>query len=302
MKLNLDRYRATRITRFKPALTIFLLVVNTGCGLFSASTPKRGDVEENPTDGLHYVWIPSGGFQAGCSKFDEECSPEEKPAHEVSLSNGFWIGQTEVTVGAYHKFTAATHRQMPPEAHFGAKVLNARWADPRMPIVNVDWNEARAYCDWIGGRLPTEAQWEYAARGDSTNARYASLANIAWFGDNSGAHHLDTAKLIKENESGYLWQLSSNGNAFREVALMAPNTYGLYDMLGNVWEWTSDWYGETYYHDSARFDPTGPPTGELRVLRGGSWTNVANAVRVSVRGRRPPATTSIDTGFRCIHY
>lgn len=265
-----------------------------------SSPPAGGAVRDNPKDNQRYVWIPAGGFLAGCSKFDSDCSPDEKPSHDVTISKGFWLGQTEVTAGAYRRFATATHRGMPPDPTFGDHSLNAGWTDARMPIVNVDWNESKAFCTWVGGDLPTEAQWEYAARAGNSTSLYGNLSQIAWFGDNAGTEHLDTTSLLKQDEPGYLGRLSVNRNTFHAVGLLAANQLGLYDMLGNIWEWTADWYGDNYYQGSNRFDPTGQPNGDAKVLRGGSWTNVPTAVRVSVRGRRTPVTRSVDTGFRCV--
>lgn len=294
-------YRRDRLTKrfiflsiFAAALALVIFLVST------SSPPARGAVKENPKDGLRYVWVPSGDLQEGCSKFDSDCSPDEKPAHEVTISKGFWIGQTEVTVAAYRGFAVAAHRNMPPEPIFGGRTLNAGWSDLRSPIVNVDWNDAKGYCLWAGRGLPTEAQWEYAARAGDTTLRYGALPQIAWTADNAGDQSLDSAVLLKQDESGYLGRLSNNHNTFHAAGTLTPNPFGLYDMLGNVWEWTADWYGEHYYQTSGRFDPAGPPNGETKVLRGASWTNIPNAVRVSVRGRRAPVTRSVDTGFRCV--
>jgi formylglycine-generating enzyme required for sulfatase activity len=132
-------------------------------------------VRENPKDGLKYVWIPSGTFMMGCSPGDKGCFPGEKPSHRVTLSKGFWIGQTEATVGAYKRFAGATARKM---RH--AEIFDRGWANDSMPITKVNWNDAHDYCTWAGGRLPTEAEWEYAARGGSTEARYGSLDEVAW--------------------------------------------------------------------------------------------------------------------------
>jgi formylglycine-generating enzyme required for sulfatase activity len=121
------------------------------------------------------------------------------------------MGQTPVTVGAYKRFAAATGGQMPPAPGF-----NAGWASDNMPMVNITWNDGEAYCRWSGGRLPTEAEWEYAARGGSTEARYGDLGQIAWYSENSGGRT-------------------------HEVAQKQANRFGLYDMLGNVWEWVNDW-------------------------------------------------------------
>lgn len=278
------------------SLAIAMVVVFT----IRRSPPAQGTVRENPKDGQRYVWITSGGYQQGCSKFDAECSPDEHPLHDVTISSGFWIGQTEVTVGAYRKFTTATGRRMPPDPTFGDRSLNPGWAESRMPVVNVDWNEALAFCQWIGGQLPTEAQWEFAARGGSAAARFGDLASVAWTAENSGASSLDSTAVLKQDSAGYLGRLSLNHAAFHPVGQMGPNAFGLYDMLGNVWEWTADWYGANYYRGFLKFDPEGQPNGDSKVLRGGSWTNVPGTVRVSVRGRRPPDSRSVDTGFRCV--
>jgi serine/threonine-protein kinase len=233
------------------------------------SAPAARTVRDNPEDGLKYVWIPPGTFMMGCSPGDSECDADEKPAHQVTITKGFWIGQTPVTVGAYKRNVGATGRQMPPTPNF-----NNSWANENMPIVNVTWDEAQAYCGWMGGRLPTEAEWEYAARGGSTEARYGNLDEIAWYNQNSG-------------------------NRTHDVAQKRPNGFGLYDMLGNVWEWVNDWYGENYYPASPERDPRGPDSGQLRVLRGGSWFVNPGIVRVSNRGWFNPANRDSTLGFRC---
>jgi formylglycine-generating enzyme required for sulfatase activity len=278
-----------------------LALLACSIAVFSSCTPsRRGEIRENPKDGLRYVFVASGSFEDGCSKSDSDCKPDEKPTHTVTLSKGFWIGQTEVTVGSYRRFANETHRPMPPEPTFGYHNLNAGWADSQMPIVNVDWNDANAYCGWLGGHLPTEAQWEYAARGGTTSSQYDSLPRIAWIGDNSGKRHIDAAKVAGEDQAGYLGHLSLNSNAPHHVGMLSPNGYGVYDMLGNVWEWIDDWYGENYYKAGVRFDPAGQSNGTERVLRGASWVDLPVAARASVRGHRNPTMRSVDTGFRCV--
>jgi formylglycine-generating enzyme required for sulfatase activity len=232
--------------------------------------PSPRQVRANPKDGLKYVWIPPGTFTMGCSPGDSECSAEEKPAHQVTITKGFWLGQTVVTVGAYKRFAGATGRQMPRAPKF-----NVGWANDAMPIVTVNWDDATAFCGWAGGRLPTEAEWEYAARGGSTEARYGNLDEIAWYDKNSG-------------------------EGTHEVAQKRANGFGLFDMLGNVWEWVNDRYGENYYAASPERDPRGPDRGGYRVLRGGSWDSVPWFVRVSVHPRFGPAFRYFHgVGVRC---
>ncbi len=117
-----------------------------------------GPVRKNPKDGLKYVWIPPGSFQMGCSPGDSECLDEEKPSHQVRISKGFWMGQTEVTVGAYKRFARSAGKSMPPEPNLLGGALNKGWNDEAMAIVEVSWDDAQAYCRWMGGRLPSEAE------------------------------------------------------------------------------------------------------------------------------------------------
>jgi formylglycine-generating enzyme required for sulfatase activity len=193
--------------------------------------PAAGAVMVNPRDGLKYVWIPPGTFMMGCSPCDDECYYTEKPSHQVTITKGFWLGQTPVTVGAYKRFAKATGRPSVPEF--------AWWPDPGWgydptPLVNFTRDEAQAYCSWVGGRLPTEAEWEYAARGGSTESRYGNLDDIAWYADNSGKHRLESTRMSKEDE--WVSRLAQNRNGLHDVGLKQANGFGLFDMLGNVLE------------------------------------------------------------------
>jgi formylglycine-generating enzyme required for sulfatase activity len=236
-----------------------------------ASAPAAGTVRQNGRDGLNYVWIPAGTFMMGCSPGDTECDPDEKPPHQGTLTRGFWMGQAEVTVAAYKRFATAAGRTMPAAPNF-----NSGWANDNMPIVYVTWADAQTYCGWVGGRLPTEAEWEYAARGGSTEARYGGITEVAWYDQNSGGQT-------------------------HEVAQKRANGFGLYDTLGNVWEWVNDRFDENYYRSSPSQDPSGPTSGPYRVLRGGSWNIYPRGVRVSDRGRNTPEDRGNDvSGFRCV--
>jgi formylglycine-generating enzyme required for sulfatase activity len=226
-------------------------------------------LRENSKDGLKYIWIPPGTFMMGCSPGDQKCRADENPPHPVTIARGFWMGQTEVTVAAYRKFAESTGAQMPP-----APAFNADWKNQDMPIVRVTWDDATTFCGWAGGRLPTEAEWEYAARAGSTEARYGPIDEVAWYGANSGGHT-------------------------HEVAQKRANGFGLFDMLGNVYEWVNDWYDQNYYRTSPSQDPPGPASGQFRVLRGGCWFHDSDYARVSYRFKFIPADRDSVNGFRC---
>jgi len=259
-----------------------------------------GAVADNPKDRSRYVWIPSGTFTMGCSPGDTECFDNEKPSHNVTMSKGFWMAQTETRVGVYKRFVRETHRAMPQEPVFVGRRLNAGWNNEAMPMVGVTWTDAQAFCAWAAGRLPTEAEWEYAARAHSTAARYGDLGEVAWYADNSGRVQLDSTAIWNQEQRRYGQRLEENGNAMHEVAQKRPNQFRLYDMLGNVWEWVNDWYDENYYLHSPSHDPQGPSSGVFRVLHGGSWGSTPGSVRVSRRGGFfPDGWSDWSVGVRC---
>lgn len=223
----------------------------------NASTPKVGDSKVNPKDGLRYVWIPPGKFTDGCSPGDNECYEDESPPRKITLTRGFWLGQTEVTQAAYEKVMA-----------YNPSVIEGS----NYPVDSVSWVEADVYCTAIGGRLPSEAEWEYAARGGTTTPRYGNLDDIAWYVKNSGF-------------------------TSHPVAQKKPNAYGLYDMLGNVVEWTYTWYW--VQQNQENINPTGPSTAEYKELRGGGWWDNPDLVRASYRIRLETTDLDFDIGFRC---
>ena len=151
------------------------------------------------------------------------------------------------------------------------------WQDDGMPMVDITWDEAHDYCTWAGGRLPTEAEYEYAARGGSPAARYGDLNEIAWNKTNSA-------------------------NQTHRVAGKRPNGFGLYDTLGNVWQWMNDWYSQYYYQRSPPTNPPGPASGQARVLRGGSWIDDPKLLRASDRYYYRPDARSDFFGFRCVRH
>lgn len=218
----------------------------------------------NPADGLTYAWIPPGDFTMGCSEADGECAADERPAHAVSIDKGFWLGQTEVTRAAYAKFATAHH-------------LRAPEGDGDLPATEVTWGAAKTHCAAVGGRLPTEAEWEYAARGGKPQAYYGVVPDIAWYAANSG-------------------------DAPHPVGKKKPNAYGLYDMLGNVREWVLDRYYNKYDLDAvATGDNVEQPlaSNASAVARGGFWASEAAGIRVSHRAEAENDAVDPITGWRC---
>ncbi len=227
----------------------------------SHHVPARS--KTNPKDGLEYVLIPPGRFIMGCSKDDEECQDDEFPPHEVKITNGFWMSQTEVTQAAYRRVMGED-----PSEFKGAK----------RPVDSVDWEQAKDFCAKVGLQLPTEAEWEYAARAGSIEARYGELAAVAWHGESrSGTTH--------------------------DVGGRQPNGWKLHDMLGNVWEWVADWYEKDDYQAKDGIDPKGPRTGKMRGMRGGSWEDHKKNIRASARNAHEPVAPDSEStnhiGFRC---
>jgi len=284
------------------AWKFFLPHLSSSLAGVQSSSLAAGTIRENPTDGLKYAWIPPGSFEMGCSPGDNDCLPDEKPAHTVTISKGFWMSQTPVPVIAWKRYRRDTLAAELPEESFNLKIWNEAGPDYR-PVVLVRWKEAESYCQWAGMRLPTEAEWEYAARAGSTEARYGKLDDIAWYGSNSGDKPLDAtalwAKLGSRKDDAYDIKLIENGNKPHDVAEKLPNAWGLYDMLGNVQVWTSDWYAPGDYAAGAVTDPAGPPTGTLRVVRGGSWANIPSFTRASTRQPTTPEDQLMRVGFRC---
>jgi formylglycine-generating enzyme required for sulfatase activity len=225
-----------------------------------------------------YVRIEPGQFQMGATPGDTQASEDEKPRHPVRITKRFWLGATPVTVAAYIRFTSEEPQFKMPNA----PSFNPNWSKPDHPIVRVTWDEAKAYCEWVGGRLPTEAEWEYAARGGKDGLKYP------W----GNAITPENA-----NYSGSKW------NGTSPVGSYPPNAWGLYDMAGNVWEWVGDWYGEHYYGTMPLDKPVDDPRGSqstLRVLRGGSFYIDTGYLRAANRDRDAPGYRYSVIGFRCV--
>lgn len=253
----------------------------------------------NPKDGLEYVRIPEGAFMMGCT-VASKCAADEAPRHRVVLSKGLWVSRTEATVASFQAFVRETQYQTLAERQGWAYVWdNNTWVrrpgagwqnpgfpqDPRHPVVAVSWDDASAFCRWSGGRLPTEVEWEYAARGGIDGQLYP------WGNEAS--------------ECGGARKRANAGACLKgtETAASNPaNGYGLFDVIGNAWEWTADWYAEKEYSSraAAATDPQGPASGVQRIARGAAWSALRDFTRLSYRARLYPGIAQADVGFRCV--
>lgn len=195
------------------------------------------------------------------------------PAHRVTVSS-FEISRDEVTVEQYAVFLQATGHPQPSD-------WEAQLGHPERPVVYVSWNDAAAFAKWAGARLPTEAEWEYAARGGLDSARFP-------WGDNPASGR---ANLGNPMEGGAGWK-----KYLTKPGTWPANRYGLNDMAGNVWEWCADWDGPYSAADAA--NPTGSASGSRRIVRGGGFNSNESGVRVAMRGANDPATGAPNVGFR----
>jgi formylglycine-generating enzyme required for sulfatase activity len=261
----------TRVAMMAAAVILF-----AGLGRLAAKDADKGTSAEAPAG---MVAVAAGEFTMGagadagfkeCQKFSKDCDRkdylEEGPAHKVNLS-GFAIDKLEVTQAEFDKCVAA-----------GKCKANKKFdgfAGPAQPVVGVDWNDAVSYCAWAGKRLPTEAEWEKAARG--TDGR------VYPWGDD-----FDEKKINAGERSAPVGSCPAGASP-----------YGALDMAGNVWEWVADWYAADYYAKSPAKDPTGPASGATRVVRGGSWAGARVAMRTTSRFDVAPTGRSVDIGLRC---
>ncbi|HWZ94761.1 MAG TPA: formylglycine-generating enzyme family protein [Opitutaceae bacterium] len=235
--------------------------------------PASGKPFTVPDLGLEMRPIPAGTFRMGSPAGEPGRNPDEGPQTWVAISQGFWLGKTLVTQGQYQDV-------------MGNNPSNFADVGDDAPVEMVVFDDAVAFCQKLTEReraagrllkrgyaymLPTEAQWEYACRAGTTQARYGNLEDIAWYVGNSG----DTTHPVGQKQ---------------------PNAWGLYDMNGNVREWCSDWYGQ--YPGGNITDPGGPDSGALRVSRGGGWCGTANLCRSAYRGVGAPGDRNLNLGFR----
>lgn len=218
---------------------------------------------------FEFVSIPAGEFVMGCSPRDNQCSEPEKPPHKIRISNAFELAKYEVTQAMWASV-------------MGNNPSKFKSNSPDRPVEQVSWNDVHEFLrrlnqrgDGYRYRLPTEAEWEYAARAGTVEATAGDPDRLAWFGGNSGGQT-------------------------HPVGQKEPNLWGLYDMLGNVSEWVEDRQDDSFYTNSPPADPRGPAIGQFRVLRGGSWLVISKTIRLSARLRNAPTFGDDQSGFRCV--
>ena len=247
------------------------------------------------------VSVEGGTFMMG----NISGTSDERPLHKVTVNN-FQIGEYEVTISEFKRFIDATGYKTDAEQPDTVRlkhglpprgIYNGSWKmdmngnpvnlqDTLKPVGNVSWNDAMEYCKWLSRetgkqfRLPTEAEWEYAAKGGPRSKGYTY----------AGGNNLDEVAWYRENSRAYV----------HSVGQKKANELGLYDMAGNVREWCYDWYGDTYYQTSPEENPAGPDRGTRRVLRGGSFGSDAERMRISYRNQEFPYNSALDFGFRIV--
>jgi len=234
-------------------------------------------ISTNPIDGAELVWVPEGEFVRG-----DNATEYARPRRRI-YTDGFWMYKYEVTVAQYKRFCRATGRSFPPNKNDAGRSIVPTWGwiDDH-PMVNVSWYDAIAYAKWAGALLPTEAQWEKAARG-AKGARYpwGNAFNVQRFANKDNSDHTHPV-----------------GSFPKDVS-----PYGVSDMMGNVSEWCGDWYEKEYYIRSPNRNPTGPERGENRIFRGNSWDGYPSDRGCVIRlndWRGEPNKNSSDIGFRCV--
>jgi sulfatase modifying factor 1 len=298
--------------------------------------PRSSPAQIRNSIGMDLVLIPSGKFLMGSPDSDDQARDDEKPQHEVEITKSFYLGKYEVSRGQFRRFVEDTGYQAQPEKDgqggmgydaasnfFQGWSAKYSWRDPGFeqseehPVVNVTWNDAVAFCDWLSKkegktyRLPTEAEWEYSCRANTRTRFYGgdsedTLRGVANIADQSLKTRLDYSRIRNQELKRILTDWFArvgwdDGYPFTApVGSFKPNSFGLHDMHGNVWEWCRDHYNGDYYKNSPKQDPQEPPAGSFRVLRGGSLGAAPGDCRAARRLRRLSRNRSHEYGFRVV--
>jgi formylglycine-generating enzyme required for sulfatase activity len=240
-----------------------------------------GSSKNSLTDGATIVYVPAGNFLMGSSDVDKDAQADEKPQHTVYL-DAFWIDKYEVTNTLYKKCVDAS--KCPPHIRTDSRLRDTYYGDPRFdnfPVIYVSWDDAKSYCAWASKHLPSEVEWEKAARGMD--------GRIYPWGNNFDQNRLNSAL------DGHGYDTMSVG-----IFPLGASPYGAMDMAGTVAEWVADWYSQDYYTYSPSNNPTGPSEGQQKVLRGGHWVDTQKETRVTYRYHWAPDLREIAYGFRCV--
>ena len=252
-------------------------VLQSGLCLFLFSLISTNSFMRTAIDGMELIYIPAGEAWVGSGEWDHEYKLDETPEHKVSL-DAFWMYKTEVSNAMYAQCVNAGVCDEPC-----SEETNPRFRDPlyaNHPVVYVTWQNAMDYCTWVGGRLPTEAEWEKAARG-SGKAKYP------WQDDDPSAKNVNAANSIGDTTPVGSYPLGAS-------------EYGVLDMAGNVREWVYDWYREDYYPSAPTQNPMGAATGTDKVLKGGSYYDNYEHTRIAGRLHHSPSSAGVNRGFRCV--
>jgi formylglycine-generating enzyme required for sulfatase activity len=266
-----------------PAAVVLTCVASTLVLASIASAWQASLAQEStpaaPENEAEMALIPAGEFVMG-RDVEEGETADHSPAHRVRI-DAFYLDRHEVTNAEYLEYCEQTDARLPE--FWGMEEMCSGPDFPDHPVVGVSWGEAGDYAKWAGKRLPTEAEWEYAARGGLVGANYP-------FGD----------ELEPTAANYWLWaELRSTGNGLMPVGSYPATGYGLHDMAGNVVEWVADAYAEDYYEHSPAENPPGPERGRFRVIRGGGWHSGPGCIRVHYRNALPSNWRDFNVGFRC---
>lgn len=248
---------------------------------------ETGTLMNNEIDGASMAYVPPGEFMMG----NDSGSPSQQPAHLVS-TNGFWMYQYEVTNAQYLQCVNDGRCEVPVRTTFSYEKIPNEYFDKSefvdFPVIYVGWDKAAAYCEWAGGRLPTEAEWEMSARGGLEGMLYpwGNEDPVCDLGAVNGAHFSACEDLY----DGEVIQVGS----------FSPNGYGLYDMAGNVEEWVNDYYDEVYYEKLVYDNPQGPGRSAYHGIRGGGFRTTAVGMTVSARNNSLSSQAFHPIGFRCV--
>ena len=265
----------------RSAAAVALAGLGTGVVVVMTSLGAASQPGAVQAAGLGWVRVPAGTFSMGCVEADTSCLDNEHPRHEVTLLQPFELMAAEVTVGQYARFVTDTGYPLLSEPDY-------RQTD-RHPVVLLSWDDAVAFCAWAGVRLPTEAEWEHAARGGRTGQVYGWGNEVSRDRANYGADQCCAGATGGADR----WPTTAPVRSF------PPNDFGLYDMAGNVWEWVGGWLDEDYYGTSPSINPPGAAAGYARIARGGSWLNFPAALRTSVRLPFAQTGQTSNIGVRC---